>query len=89
MAMSYTDVEKTEMLISEIQKHTVLWNKKNKKYRDRLITGKAWAEVSEVTGNLNCRLCIQQVLYVEALSNVVKCDCSHSSVCTKHYFICS
>lgn len=28
MAMSYTDVEKTEMLISEIQKHTVLWNKK-------------------------------------------------------------
>jgi len=50
MAMSYTDVEKTEMLISEIQKHTVLWNKKNKKYRDRLITGKAWTEVSKVTG---------------------------------------
>jgi len=45
MAMSYTDAEKTEMLISEIQKHTVLWNKKNKKYRNRLVTVKAWAEV--------------------------------------------
>uniref|UniRef100_A0A2S2PPH3 Transcription factor Adf-1 n=1 Tax=Schizaphis graminum TaxID=13262 RepID=A0A2S2PPH3_SCHGA len=48
--MPYTDFEKTELLISEIQKHNVLWNKSHKKYKDRLIGAKAWAEVSKVTG---------------------------------------
>ncbi|KAL4121420.1 hypothetical protein QTP88_013937 [Uroleucon formosanum] len=38
-----------ELLISEIQKRNVLWNKWNKKYRDRLISDREWDEVAKNT----------------------------------------
>jgi len=38
-----------ELLISEIQKRNVLWNKWNKKYRDRLISDREWDEVVKNT----------------------------------------
>lgn len=47
--MSYIDFKKTELLISEIQKNNVLWNKKHKKYKDICVKTKAWAKVSKVT----------------------------------------
>lgn len=38
-----------ELLISEVQKRIVLWNKWDKKYRDRIIADKEWDEVAKMT----------------------------------------
>jgi hypothetical protein len=35
-----------ELLISEVQKRNVIWNKFNKKYRDRLVSEKEWEAVA-------------------------------------------
>ncbi|KAL4135497.1 hypothetical protein QTP88_007103 [Uroleucon formosanum] len=35
-----------ELLISEVQKHSFLWNKWDKKYRDRYTTEKAWNDIA-------------------------------------------
>ncbi|KAL4104610.1 hypothetical protein QTP88_019904 [Uroleucon formosanum] len=35
-----------KLLISEVQKHSVLWNKWDKKYRDRYTTEKAWNDIA-------------------------------------------
>lgn len=36
-----------ELLISEVQKRKVLWNKWDEKYRDRIIADKEWDEVAK------------------------------------------
>jgi hypothetical protein len=38
-----------ELLISEVQKRSVLWNKWHKKYRDRIVSDKEWNAVAEKT----------------------------------------
>lgn len=38
-----------ELLISEVQKKSVLWNKFDKKYRDRIIADKEWNIVAKIT----------------------------------------
>lgn len=38
-----------ELLISEVQKKSVLWNKFDKKYRDRIIVDKEWNIVAKRT----------------------------------------
>jgi len=35
-------METNELLISEVQKRSVLWNKFDKKYKDRLVCDKEW-----------------------------------------------
>lgn len=35
-----------ELLIYEVQKHSVLWNKWDKKYHDRYTTEKAWNDIA-------------------------------------------
>lgn len=44
------DINIIELLISEIHKRDVLWNKRNKKFKDRHVTSKAWSEVSKKVG---------------------------------------
>jgi len=66
--MTYTDFEKTELLISEVQKHNVLWNKKHKKYKDRLVGAKAWAEVSKATGITG------KYSFIKLSSNLIYCS---------------
>lgn len=46
-----------ELLISEVHKHSVLWNKWDKKYRDRNVTEKAWNDVSNKL-KMDSKLCI-------------------------------
>jgi hypothetical protein len=36
-----------ELLISEIQKHSVLWNKWDNEYRDRYTTEKSWNDIAK------------------------------------------
>lgn len=72
--MPYTDFEKTELLISEIQKHNVLWNKSHKKYKDRLIGAKAWAEVSKVTGITGKYNITIVYNFIELFSNLIYCS---------------
>jgi len=38
-----------ELLISEVQKKSVLWNKYDKKYKDRFIADKEWNIVAKRT----------------------------------------
>lgn len=39
-----------ELLISEVQSRTVLWNDKNKNYKKTEVTKKEWLEVSKIVG---------------------------------------
>ena len=41
------------MLISEVQKRSALWNKRNPHYKDRVIVDKEWDFVAESTGFLS------------------------------------
>ncbi|VVC42323.1 MADF domain [Cinara cedri] len=41
-----------ELIISEVQKRNVLWNKLNTKYRDRLVSEKKWEAVARIV-NIN------------------------------------
>jgi hypothetical protein len=38
-----------ELLIAEVQTRKVLWNKRDKKYKDRVISDKEWDEVVKIT----------------------------------------
>lgn len=38
-----------ELLISEVQKRRVLWNKFDKKYKDRIVSDKEWNIVAKKT----------------------------------------
>lgn len=35
-----------DLLISEVKKHEILWNKANKDYRDKVKKNKSWIKVS-------------------------------------------
>lgn len=41
-------MEIIELLISEVQKKSVLWNKFDKKYRDRITSDKEWNAVAKI-----------------------------------------
>lgn len=43
-----------ELIISEVQKRNVLWNKFNTKYRDRLVSEKEWEAVARIA-NMNSK----------------------------------
>lgn len=47
--MEHNMEQQTELLISEVQKKTVLWNKFDRKYRDRIIADKEWNIVAKRT----------------------------------------
>lgn len=38
-----------ELLISEVQKRSVLWDKWNKKYRDRMVCDREWDAIAKKT----------------------------------------
>lgn len=40
-------MESCELLISEVQKRSVLWNKFDKKYKDRLVCDKEWSTLAK------------------------------------------
>lgn len=43
-------MEKSKLKISEIHSHDVLWNKRNKKYKDRFVSSKARTEIAKKIG---------------------------------------
>jgi len=60
-------MESCELLISEVQKRSALWNKRNKKYRDRLFCDKEWSIVAKKT-NLDSECKINKyILQIEYL----------------------
>ncbi|CAI6374688.1 unnamed protein product [Macrosiphum euphorbiae] len=42
-------MESCELLISEVQKRSALWDKRNKKHRDRVVCDKEWSIVAKKT----------------------------------------
>jgi hypothetical protein len=48
-ALVLFNMESCELLISEVQKRSALWNKLNNKYRDRLFCDKKWNIVAKKT----------------------------------------